>query len=163
MVGTLSGKLFFKNVLAALYRSSSALCFSRKLFLSFASRKALWTALLEWYCPSAVDGFVGMVLPNIMDLLIQLFDAVIGFAQRSTACCQFVIGCFEGRLQFFTAVIAVLLDIAKRFRCLAQIAERYLSRIGGTLLGFQIALQIHNQIRAACTPAVFAFLFCCFP
>ena len=101
---------------------------------------------------SAVDGFVGMVLPDIMDLLVQFFDAVIGFAQRGTGRRQFMIGCLEGSLQFLAAVVAVLLNKAERFRGFTQIAERYLSRIGGALLGFQIALQIRafSRLHADC-------------
>ena len=132
-----------------------------------------------------MDGFVSEVLPNIVDLLIQFFDAVIGFAQRGTGRRQFMIGRFKGRLQFLAVIVAVLLNIAERFRGFTQIAERNFPRIGGALLGFQIALQIHNQAQigmknergfpawrdnrkkdrmpAACAPAVFAFSFMRFP
>ena len=93
-----------------------------------------------------VYSFCGVVLPCIMDLLIDLPDLFLCFFQS--------VFCGDGSFnrvalflpQFFTGSDPVFLKVTNRPGCFQQIREIYLSGIGFAILRFHTSLQICNQL-----------------
>ena len=93
-----------------------------------------------------VYSFCGVVLPCVMDPLIDFSNLFLCFFQSS-----FCGGCSFNRValflpQFFTGSDTMFLKVTNRPGCFQQIGEIYLSGIGFAILRFHTGLQICNQL-----------------